>query len=138
MEQQQPHDLEVPSPPPAAEAPPVDTPPPANAVQPEKLNGGRTGSMGPLGITLLVLGNILYCLTALPAYVVYALATQLSDESQLDVLSFWMSIGWIISLVAGWVTFFWLHRNGAARTGAVLFFGICVFWVVTSVLPWLI
>ncbi|MBP3043649.1 hypothetical protein KKR91_03400 [Arthrobacter jiangjiafuii] len=128
MEQQQPHDLEVPSPP-AADAPP------ANAAQPDQLNGGRTGGMGALGITLLVLGNLLYCLTAIPAYVIYALATRLSDESQLHPMTFWMSIGWIISFVAGWAAFYWLHRNGAARTGAAVFFGICVFWFGTSLLP---
>ena len=91
--------------------------------------------MGALGITLLVLGNILYCLTAIPAYVVYILVTHWSDGSQLHPMEFWTSIGWIISLVAGWAAFFWLHRNGAARAGAVVFFGICVFWVGTTMLP---
>ncbi|MCQ2001443.1 hypothetical protein [Arthrobacter zhaoxinii] len=142
MEYQYPYNGDEPtsssSPPP----PPPAASPESTVVLQEARSGmdgaaGGTGDLPPLGVlgtTLMVVGNILYLLTAVPAFAIFALATQLLEESQLDPLTFWASFGWLISFAAGWGAFVWLYRDGAARRGAVVFLGIFFFWSGTSLL----
>ncbi|UWX97707.1 hypothetical protein N2K95_03210 [Arthrobacter zhaoxinii] len=138
MEYQYPYNGDEPtpssSPPPPAASPESTVDPAGNGTNGAAGGTGDLPPLGALGTTLMVVGNILYLLTAVPAYAIFVLATQLLEESQLDPLTFWASVGWLISFAASWGAFVWLYRDGAARRGAVVFLGIFFFWCGTSLL----
>ncbi|MDK1328238.1 hypothetical protein [Arthrobacter sp. zg-Y1143] len=90
--------------------------------------------LGIVGTIVMVLVHLLYLATALPAFFVYLVATDLTVESHLTPLSFWASFGWLITLIGGWAVFLWFHRGGAGRSGALVFLLIFAVWASTSLL----
>lgn len=82
----------------------------------------------------MVLTHALYLVAAYPAYFVFSVATDLTEESRLDPATFWASFGWLVSLIGGWAVFAWFHRRGDDRSGAWMFLGIFAVWAFTSMM----
>ncbi|WP_229959951.1 hypothetical protein [Arthrobacter sp. zg-Y750] len=82
---------------------------------------------------LLIVGNLLYLLAAVPALFMFFVATDYSEAANGPVwLLLTAALAWPVALVVSWVLFLWFHRKGADWLGGLLFMTVFGLWVILA------
>lgn len=82
---------------------------------------------------LLIVGNLLYLLAAVPALFMFLVATDYSEAANGPVwLLVTAALALPVALVVSWVLFVWFHRRGAGWLGGLLFMTVFGLWVLLA------